>query len=73
MKVLETVLEKRIGCQVSIGNMQFGFMIGNGTTDNIFIRPQVHERQHEAHNNRLYSIFVGLEKAFGRVPKEVVR
>ena len=33
MKVLERVLEKRIRCQVSIDNMQFGFMPGKGTTD----------------------------------------
>ena len=32
MKVLEKVLEKRISCQVSIDNMQFGFMPGKGTT-----------------------------------------
>ena len=37
MKVLERVLEKRIRCQVSIDNMQFGFMPGKGTTDAIFI------------------------------------
>ena len=35
MKVLERVLEKRIRCQVSIDNMQFGFMPGKGTTDAI--------------------------------------
>ena len=32
MKVLERVLEKRIRYQVSIDNMQFGFMPGKGTT-----------------------------------------
>ena len=37
MKVLERVLENRIRCQVSIDNMQFGFMPGKGTTDAIFI------------------------------------
>ena len=42
MKVLERVLEKRIICQVSIDNMQFGFMPGKGTTDAIFIMRQVH-------------------------------
>ena len=31
MKVLERVLEKRIRCQVSIDNMQFGLMPGKGT------------------------------------------
>ena len=33
MKELESVLEKRIRCRVSIDNMQFGFMPGKGTTD----------------------------------------
>ena len=41
MKVLERVLEKRIRCQVSTDNMQFGFMPGKGTTDAIFIMRQV--------------------------------
>ena len=35
MKVFEKVLEKRIRCQVSIDNMQFGFMPGKGTSDAI--------------------------------------
>ena len=30
LKVLERVLEKRIKCQVSIDNMQFGFMLVKG-------------------------------------------
>ena len=38
MKVLERLLENRIKCQVSIDNMQFGFMYGKGTTDAIFIK-----------------------------------
>ena len=37
MKVLERVLEKWIRCQVSIDNMQFGFMPGKGTPDAIFM------------------------------------
>ena len=44
MKVLERVLEKRIRCQVSIDNMQFGFMPGKGATDAIFIMRQVQEK-----------------------------
>ena len=37
MKVLQRVLEKKIRCQVSIGNMQFGFMPGKVTTYATFI------------------------------------
>ena len=72
MKVLERVLEKRIRCQVSIDNMQFGFMPGKGTTDAIFIMRQVQEK-YQAKKKTLYYAFVDLEKAFDRVPREVVR
>ena len=72
MKVLERVLEKRIRCQVSIDNMQFGFIPGKGTTDAIFIRQQVQEK-HQAKKKNMYYAFVDLEKAFDRFPREVVR
>ena len=47
MKLLERVLEKRIRWQVSIDNMQFGFMHGKGTTDVMFIIRQIQEK-HQA-------------------------
>ena len=72
MNVLERVLEKRIRSQVSIGNMQFGFMPGKGTTDAIFIMQHVQEK-HQAKKKKLYYAFVDLEKAFDRVSKEVVK
>ena len=53
MKVLDTVLENRIRCQVSIDNMQFGFMSGKGTTDATFIMRQVQEK-HQAMKKKLY-------------------
>ena len=52
--------------------MQFGFMPGKGTTDAIFIMRQVQEK-HQAKKKKLYYAFVDLEKAFDRVPREVVR
>ena len=57
---------------MSIDNMQFGFMPGNGTTDAIFIMRQVHEK-HQARKKNLYFAFMDLEKAFDRVLREVVR
>ena len=72
MKVLERVLEKRIRCQVSIVNMQFGFMPGKGTTYAIFIMEQVQDK-HQAKKKKLYYAFVDLEQAFDRVPSQVVR
>ena len=65
MKVLERVLEKRMRCQVSIDNMQFGFMPGKGTIDEV-------QEKHQAKEKKLYYAFVDLEKAFDRVPIEVV-
>ena len=72
MNVLERVLEKRIRCEVSIDNMQFGFMPGKGTTDAIVIMRQVQEK-YQAKKKKLCYAFVDLEKAFDRVPREVVR
>ena len=53
MKVFASVLEKRIKCQVSIDNMQFGFMTGKRTTDAIFIMRQVQDK-HQAKNKKMY-------------------
>ena len=65
------MLEK-IRCQVLIDSMQFCFMHGKGTTDAIFIMRQVQEK-HQAKKKKLYYAFVDLEKAFDRVPREVVK
>ena len=51
--------------------MQFGSIPGKETTDVILIMQQVQEN-HQAKKN-LYYVFVDLEKAFDRVPREVVR
>ena len=47
-------------------------MPGKGTTDAIFIMRQVQEK-HQAKKKKLYFAFVDIEKAFDRVPREVVR
>ena len=45
--------------------MQFGFMLGKGTTDAIFIMRQVQE-EHQVKRKKLYYDFVDLEKAFDK-------
>ena len=71
MKVLERVLDRRIRQKVNIDCMQFGFMPGKGTVDAIFICRQLQEKYLEKTKD-LYFAFVDLEKAFDRVPRDVV-
>ena len=71
MKVLERVVEGLIRQRVEIYEMQCGFMSGRGTTDAIFIVRQLQEK-HLAANKPLYLAFVDLEKAFDRVPRDVI-
>ena len=56
---------------IEIDDMQFGFMKGKGTTDAIFMARQMQEN-FRVKAMKLYFGFVDLEKAFDRVPREVI-
>ena len=71
LKILERVVEERVRRIVKIDDMQFGFMKEKGTTDAIFIVRQLQEK-YRAKKKDLWMAFVDLEKAFDRVPREVV-
>ena len=73
MKILERVIEKRVRSKESINDniMQFGFRPGKGTTDAIYIVRQIQERFLQKKWD-LWMAFVDLEKAFDRLPMEVV-
>ena len=71
LKIVERVIENLVRQQVDINEMQFGFMPGRGTTDAIFILRQLQEK-YLAKRKNLYFAFVDLEKAFDRVPRDVV-
>jgi len=51
--------------------MQFGIMKGKGTTDAIFMARQM-EENFRLKGKKLYFGFADLEKAFDRVPREVI-
>ena len=71
MKVLERVVENRVRGSIDLSDMQFGFRPGRGTMDAIFIVRQMQEK-YLAKKKELWMAFVDLEKAFDRVPREVV-
>jgi len=68
-KVVERIFEQRIQQQIEIGDMQFGFMKGKGTTD-------AFSWQHRCRRILELKVssfgFVDLKKAFDRVPREVI-
>ena len=71
LKVLEKVLDKRLRESVKIAGAQSGFQPEKGTIDAIFILRQLHEKVLEK-REKLFLAFLGLEKAYDRVPGEVV-
>src|SRR3989442_13089096 len=71
LKGLEKVIEARLRKTVNIDEMQFGFCPGKGTTDAIFMVRQVQEK-FLGKQKELWMAFVDLEKAFDRVPHEVL-
>ena len=72
MKVVERIFEHRILQQVEVDDMQFGFMKDKGTTDAIFTVRQM-QGNFRVKGKKLYFGFVDLEKAFHRVPREVIQ
>ena len=57
---------------MNIDDMQFGFVPGKGTVDAIFMVRQLQEKFLKKRKD-LFFTFVDLDKAFDRVPREVVR
>ncbi len=71
MKLWEKILKKRLRDIVKIEDIHFGFQQDRSTTDAIFVMRQLQEGYKEK-KKMLYLIFVDLEKAFDRVPREVI-
>ncbi|KAK3528583.1 hypothetical protein QTP70_003755 [Hemibagrus guttatus] len=69
MKLWERVVEARLRKVVEICEQQYGFMPRKSTTDAIFALRILMEKYRDG-QRELHCVFVDLEKAYDRVPKE---
>ena len=69
MKVWERIIETRLRDRVEISKQQYGFMPGKGTIDAMFALRMLMEKYREG-QKELHCVFVELEKAYDRVPRE---
>ena len=71
MKLWERIIDHRIRQIVELDDIQFGFRNGRSTTEPIFALPILQEKYREKGTD-LHIIFADLEKAYDRVPRDLI-
>ena len=71
MKLWEKVVERRLRSELTFSEQQYGFMPGKSTTDALFALRVLMEKYREG-QKELHCVFVDLEKACDKVPREEV-
>ena len=71
MKLWERVVERRLRSELTFSEQQYGFMPGKSITDALFALRVLMEKYREG-QKELHCVFVDLEKAYDKVPREEV-
>ena len=71
LKLWERVVESRLRQMVIISERQYGFQLGKSTIQPLFRLRMLHEK-HREFGKELHVLFVGLERAYDRAPRELI-
>ena len=71
MKLWARVVERRIRSEFTFSEQHYGFMPGKSTTYALFALRVLMEKYREG-QEELHCVFVDLEKAYAKVPREQV-